>query len=81
MNKPGKHTERQVGGDHYRDMKIQPVEFIHTNDIGFMEGSVIKYVCRHRRKGGREDLEKAVHFLELLMELEYPPEDNARTGT
>ncbi len=62
----------QVGGEHYRDMAIQPVTFIHANELGFIEGSVIKYVCRHRKKSGRQDLEKAIHFLELLIELEYP---------
>ena len=63
----------QVDGDHYSDMTIQPVAFIHANELGFIEGSVIKYVCRHRKKGGRQDLEKAIHFLELLIELEYSP--------
>jgi Protein of unknwon function (DUF3310) len=67
-------TERQVGGDHYSGMAIQPVQFIQANGIPFMEGSVIKYVCRHRAKGGRQDLEKAIHFLELLIELDYPEE-------
>jgi len=62
--------DRQAGGDHYKDMPIQPAEFIHTNGIGYMEGNVIKYVCRHRRKNGIEDLRKAVHYLEMLIELE-----------
>ena len=65
-------TARQVGGDHYRTMKIQPVQFIQANGIGYIEGSVIKYVSRHRAKGGRQDLEKAIHFLQLLIEHEYP---------
>ncbi len=63
--------DKQESGDHYKTMKIQPVEFIHANGLGFMEGCVIKYVCRHRRKHGEEDLRKAIHFLELLIELEY----------
>lgn len=63
--------EPQVGGDHYATMKIQPVQFCHENSLGFIEGSVIKYVCRHRSKGGRQDLEKAIHFLQLLSNLEY----------
>jgi len=62
--------ERQVGGTHYSDMAIQPVEFINRNGIGFCEGSAIKYLCRWRSKGGVEDLRKAVHFIELLIELE-----------
>lgn len=60
----------QVAGDHYRDMPIQPVEFIHKNGIGFCEGCVIKYVSRWRSKGGIEDLRKARHFIDLLIELE-----------
>lgn len=60
----------QEGGDHYRKMKIQPVEFIHANGISFFEGSVIKYVSRWRSKGGINDLKKARHFIDLLIELE-----------
>ena len=62
--------ETQVGGSHYKDMMIQPVEYIHANDIPFIEGCVIKYVTRWRSKGGLSDLEKARHFLDLLVELE-----------
>jgi hypothetical protein len=61
---------RQVGGGHYNSLKIQPIEYIHANGIPFAEGSVIKYVTRWREKGGLADLEKAKHFLELLIELE-----------
>ena len=64
-------SKTQVGGDHYKNMVIQPVEFIHRNKIGYIEGSVIKYVCRHRSKNGRHDLEKAKHFIDLLIEQEY----------
>ena len=60
----------QVAGDHYRTMAIQPVEYIHRNGIGFIEGCVVKYVSRWRSKGGIEDLRKARHFLDLLIELE-----------
>lgn len=62
--------ERQVSGEHYKSLKIQPIEFIHANGIPFAEGSVIKYVTRWRDKGGMADLEKAKHFLEILIELE-----------
>ena len=65
-----KANAHQVGGSHYRDMAIQPVEFIHRNGIGFIEGSVIKYVCRWRKKNGIEDLNKAKHFINLLIEME-----------
>ena len=60
----------QVSGDHYKSLAIQPIEYIHANSIPFAEGSVIKYVTRWRDKGGLADLEKAKHFLELLIELE-----------
>ena len=61
---------RQEGGDHYKDMPIQPVEFIHANAIGYFEGNVIKYVTRWRKKNGLADLEKARHYIELLIEME-----------
>lgn len=61
---------RQEGGDHYKDMAIQPVEFIHANGIGFLEGNAIKYLCRWRTKGGPSDLRKAKHYIDLLLELE-----------
>lgn len=60
----------QVGGSHYKELAIQPIEYIHKNGIGFAEGSVIKYVSRWRSKGGVEDLKKARHFLDLLIEME-----------
>lgn len=63
----------QVQGSHYKDLKIQPIEYIHANGIPFAEGNVIKYVTRWRAKGGIKDLEKAKHFLELLIELEAKP--------
>lgn len=62
--------KQQEGGDHYKELAIQPVEYIHQNGIGFCEGSVIKYVTRWRNKGGVQDLRKARHFLDLLIELE-----------
>ena len=62
--------EQQCGGNHYRQMAIQPIEFIHANGIPFAEGSVIKYVSRWRAKNGIADLEKARHFIDLLIELE-----------
>lgn len=64
--------DTQVAGKHYKDYPIQPVEFIHKNGLGFLEGCIIKRVCRHRNKNGKEDLEKAIHELQLLIELEYP---------
>lgn len=60
----------QEGGTHYKAMNIQPFEYIHANGIAFAEGCVIKYVSRWRAKGGVEDLKKARHFLDLLIEAE-----------
>lgn len=59
--------KQQVGGSHYKDLPIQPVEYILKNNIPFIEGSVIKYVSRWRSKNGVEDLRKARHFLDILI--------------
>lgn len=61
----------QEGGSHYKDCPIQPVEYIYANKLDFLQGSVIKYVTRFRSKNGEQDLDKAIHFLQLLKELEY----------
>jgi hypothetical protein len=61
---------KQIDGGHYKDLKIQPIEYIHANNIPFAEGCAIKYLTRWRSKGGIPDLEKAKHFIELLIELE-----------
>lgn len=66
---------RQVGGSHYKNLAIQPVEFIHRNGLGFIEGCVVKYVTRWRQKDGLKDLKKARHFLDMLIEMESPEED------
>ena len=66
----GSALTKQVAGDHYKKMKIQPVEFIHANNIPFIEGCIIKYAARWRVKGGVKDLEKIKHFTDLLIELE-----------
>ena len=63
--------EEQVGGKHYRSMKIQPAEFINENKLLFAEGNAIKYICRHSRKGGIEDIDKAIHYLEMILERDY----------
>ena len=60
----------QVGGSHYKNMAIQPFDYIHKNGIPFAEGSVIKYVSRWRSKGGVDDLKKAKHFIEMLIAVE-----------
>ena len=61
----------QIGGGHYKKYKIQPTEFIHKNSIPFIEGNIVKYVIRHRDKNGIQDLLKAKHYIELLIELDY----------
>lgn len=66
----GGPLDTQVGGDHYKGLAIQPIEYIHANSIPFAEGNVIKYVTRWRTKNGLKDLEKARHFLDLLIDLE-----------
>lgn len=58
----------QVGGNHYQDFVIQPIEFIMKNNLSFPVGNVIKYVCRFDKKNGLEDLNKAKHYLEILIE-------------
>ena len=63
-----KSYKKQVGGSHYKNYKIQPVEFIIKNNIGFVEGNIIKYVLRFKEKGGVQDLEKAKHYIELLID-------------
>jgi hypothetical protein len=62
---------KQVGGSHYAAMKIQPVEFITANELGFLEGNIVKYICRHHAKNGAEDIEKAIHYCELLLQTKY----------
>jgi len=66
-----KPTNSQIGGNHYKDCKIQPTEFIYANGIPFIEGNIIKYIVRHRNKNGIEDLKKAKHYIDLLIQFEY----------
>ena len=66
--------DKQIGGEHYKNFVIQPSEFIYKNGLGWHEGNAIKYICRHRVKGQRVDILKAIHYLELLLEIEYPEE-------
>lgn len=62
--------KRQEGGSHYKNKAIQPVEYIHANGMGFCEGNVVKYISRWKEKGGIQDLEKARHYLDILIQLE-----------
>ena len=63
--------DKQVGGDHYSKMKIQPAEFINKNKMLFAEGNAIKYICRHINKGGEQDLQKAKHYIDMIIERDY----------
>ena len=69
----GQASQQQVGGDHYKTFRIQPAEFSQKNGLGFLEGCVVKRVCRHDQPTGkgREDIEKAIHELQLILEWEY----------
>lgn len=69
-NKDNNPFNRQESGDHYKKLKIEPVEYIHKNEIGYLEGSAIKYLSRWKNKGGIRDLLKAKHFIELLIFME-----------
>ena len=63
--------EKQVGGKHYKNMKIQPAEFINENKLLFAEGNAIKYICRHQSMGKAYDIHKAIHYLEMIIERDY----------
>ena len=69
----------QVGGTHYKDLPIQPVEYIYRNNVGFFEGNVIKYVSRWRSKGGVSDLKKARHYLDMLIEYQEQEQTSGNT--
>jgi hypothetical protein len=75
LNEMVNALDKQVDGNHYKDLPIQPIEYIHANAMGYMEGNVVKYISRWRKKNGLADLEKAKHYIELLIELE-----NRRAG-
>ncbi len=68
-----KATDKQIGGDHYKNKAIQPGVYVRKNGLGWYEGNVIKYVSRHKDKNGLEDILKAIHYLELIKE-EYENE-------
>ena len=67
-------SNQQVGGVHYKDMPIQPSEFVYRNRLDWLQGNAIKYICRHKMKGGKQDLLKAKHCIDMLIEWEYPDE-------
>ena len=63
--------KKQIGGSHYKDMKIQPSKFINDNKLLFAEGNAIKYICRHAAKGEVKDLEKAKHYIDMIIDRDY----------
>ena len=71
FNEGNAAIEKQPGGNHYRRMALQPFEFIRANNIPHAEGEVIYHTLRHASKGGRQDIEKAIHWLQLILEAEY----------
>lgn len=74
MSNSGKINDIQIGGDHYKTKTIQPWDFIAANKLGYFEGNVVKYVSRWRDKGGVDDLRKARHYLDKLLEIEEKAE-------
>lgn len=74
MAKSESAADIQIGGNHYKDMPIQPAIFAFVNKLNVFQFSAIKYMCRYKLKGGREDLQKAKHMIDMLIEQEYPDE-------
>jgi len=68
--------DKQIGGSHYKDMVVQPSEFINKNKLLFAEGNAIKYICRHAHKGEVQDLEKAKHYIDMIIERDYGHQEN-----
>ncbi|MCC8119511.1 MAG: DUF3310 domain-containing protein [Bacteroidales bacterium] len=66
-----KATDTQVGGNHYKDMAIQPIEYIVKNELGFCEANIVKYVSRHKAKNGAEDIRKVIHYAQLILQFQY----------
>jgi len=71
--------KKQVGGNHYQSMVMQPSEFINKNKLPFAEGSAIKYICRHAAKGKEQDIHKAIHYLEMILDRDYQENQKEET--
>lgn len=63
--------DKQIGGSHYKDCGIEPIQYIMANNLGYCEGNIVKYITRHAAKGGVQDIDKVIHYCELLKELKY----------
>lgn len=70
-----KALDRQVGGDHYKGQGIQPVEYIHSNDLSYFEGNIVKYTTRHKSKGKADDIRKVIHYAQMILHFEYGEEE------
>jgi hypothetical protein len=66
-----KALNKQVGGSHYKDFKIMPIEYITQNKLDFCEGNIVKYISRHEKKNGAEDIRKVIHYAELILQQKY----------
>ena len=64
-------TSKQIGGDHYKNCAIQPIDYIVKNNLDFLEGNIVKYITRHKTKNGIEDIKKVIHYAELILEKKY----------
>ena len=69
-------SDTQVGGSHYKDMAIQPIDYIVKNGLSYLDGNVIKYISRHRAKNGAEDIHKAIDYCKRLLKAEYAENTN-----
>ena len=74
-------SDAQIGGNHYKNLKIQPIEYIMANNLNYCQGNAIKYLTRYKDKNGLEDLKKAKHYIDVLIQLEYPNEIKDTTTT
>lgn len=63
--------KQEIGGKHYSDLPIQPIRYIYANNLGFIEGNIVKYITRYKDKNKNEDIEKIIHYAKLLLKLEY----------
>ena len=63
--------DKQVGGSHYKDCVIEPIEYIYANGLGYCEANIVKYITRYNSKGGEQDLDKVIHYVEMLKEIKY----------
>lgn len=73
--------DNQEGGSHYKDMRLQPIEFIIANDLDWFQGNIVKYVCRHKLKGKEEDLKKVIHYAQLALEHHYKVKSKIEYGS